>query len=49
MGNKYTVRAGCGNKIEYYFGTEWLFIALFKLWRVKIDKEKIFWKQVQVN
>ena len=48
MGNKYTIIAGKGNDVCYYYGTEWLVIALWKLWAINIDKKDIFWKELKI-
>jgi hypothetical protein len=49
MGNKYTVEAGQGNSIKTYYGTEWLIVALVKLWLLKIDNKDVFWKRITVR
>ena len=49
MGNKYTVEAGKGNYSSVYYGTEWLIIALIKLWFIKLDNKDIFWKRITVR
>jgi len=53
MGSKYTVTAGIGNRVKYYYGTEYLVIALYKLWKIrvtfKLGVDTIYWKQLQIN
>ena len=49
MGNKYTVTAGIGNKDVEYHGTEWLVVALWKLYWIKVDKKEVYWKQLLIN
>jgi len=48
MGNKYTVTAGIGDEIVLYYGTEWLVLALFVLFKIKLNKETIYWKKLKV-
>jgi len=48
MGNKYTVTAGISSMSHYCYGTEWLLVALWKLYTIKIDNKKIYWKQLQI-
>ena len=48
MGNKYTVTAGSGTSVKIYVGTEWLVVALWNLWKIKIDLKKIYWKKLQI-
>jgi len=49
MGNTYTVTSGCGTSLEHYYGTEWLVVALFYLYKIKIDHNKVYWKKLQIN
>jgi len=49
MTNKYTVTAGIGTLVQSYYGTEWLILALIHLWSIRIDKQTIYWKQLQIN
>ena len=50
MGNKYTVEAGNGKDLKIYHGTEWLVVALYKLWTIKMHGTPyIYWKRLTVR
>jgi len=49
MTNKYTVTAGMGTLVHEYFRTEWLILALIHLWSIRIDRQTIHWKRLQIN
>jgi len=50
MGNKYTVEAGMGNMTEIYYGTEWLVIALWRLYSIELDPaNRIYWKRLKIS
>ena len=48
MGNTYTIEAGTGNTVKYYYGTESLVVALWKLWRVNKNRKDVYWKQLKI-
>ena len=48
MGSKYTVEAGIGNEIVFYYGTECFIKALVVLFKVKVDRKDIYWKSLKV-
>jgi len=49
MGNRYTVEAGVGVKSSVWFGTEYLVVALLKLWSIKIDGKTVYWKKLTIR
>jgi len=50
MSKKYVVTTGDGHRIGEHYYTDWLVLAVWRLWRIKLDgQNRLVWKQLRVN
>lgn len=49
MGSKYMVTAGDGHRVSHFYYTDYLVMALWDLWKIRLDNQnKLVWKQLKV-